>query len=248
MNTIEVMRERLIVALDVPTLAEAKCLADELKGAVGAFKIGSQLFTACGPQFVRELVKEGERVFLDLKFHDIPNTVAAAAVEATRLGVFMFNVHASGGREMLLRTRDAVADVVAREELERPLVIAVTVLTSTDDEMLRLIGVNATAAEQVKRLALLTDESGLDGVVASPLEVGLIRKTVSRADFVLVTPGVRPASATHDDQKRTATPASAIAAGSDYLVIGRPVTDAADPLAAAEEIVQEMSRNSLPSN
>ena len=234
------MRKKLIVALDVPSVSEARRLTRELHGTVGLFKVGSQLFTACGPEFVRELVKDGHQIFLDLKFHDIPNTVAAAAVEATRLGVFMFNVHAAGGREMMRRTHDAVMTAVTNEGLAKPLIIAVTVLTSTDDQTLNSIGVTSSAAEQVERLALLAESAGLDGVVASPREVELIRAAVSNRNFVLVTPGVRPESAAQDDQKRIATPASTIAAGSDYLVVGRPITAAADPRAAAQAVVREM--------
>lgn len=234
------MKEKLIVALDVPTVGDARRLTRELEGSVGAFKIGSQLFTAAGPDFVRELVKEGQRVFLDLKYHDIPNTVAAAAVEATRLGVFMFNIHAAGGKEMMMRTRDDVLTTVAKENLKQPLIIAVTVLTSTDDETLQSIGIESSADEQVKRLAMLTAAAGLHGVVASPKEVEVIRGVVSNPDFVVVTPGIRPTSATQDDQKRIATPAGTIAAGADYLVVGRPITNASDPRVAAQAIVTEM--------
>ena len=234
------MKEKLIVALDVPTVTDARRLTGELAGSVGAFKIGSQLFTAAGPDFVRELVNEGHRVFLDLKFHDIPNTVGAAAVEATRLGVFMFNVHAAGGREMMMRTRDEVMSAAAKENLKQPLIIAVTVLTSTDDETLQSIGVQLSADEQVRRLAMLTAAAGLQGVVASPREVEAIRAAVSNPEFVVVTPGIRPASATQDDQKRIATAASTIAAGADYLVVGRPITNASDPRLAAQAIVNEM--------
>jgi len=184
------VRQKLIVALDVSSATDARRLVGELQGVAGMFKVGSQLFTACGPELVREIVNEGERVFLDLKFHDIPNTVAAAAVEATRLGVFMFNVHAAGGREMMMRTRDAVTTAVAHHHLQMPLIIAVTVLTSADDLMLHSIGVGSSAEEQVKRLAILTEEAGLDGVVSSPREVELVRNAISKRDFVLVTPGV----------------------------------------------------------
>jgi orotidine-5'-phosphate decarboxylase len=234
------MKEKLIVALDVPTVTDARRLTGELAGSVGAFKIGSQLFTAAGPDFVRELVNEGHRVFLDLNFHDIPNTVGAAAVEATRLGVFMFNVHAAGGREMMMRTRDEVMSAAAKENLKQPLIIAVTVLTSTDDETLQSIGVQLSADEQVRRLAMLTAAAGLQGVVASPREVEAIRAAVSNPEFVVVTPGIRPASATQDDQKRIATAASTIAAGADYLVVGRPITNASHPRLAAQAIVNEM--------
>lgn len=240
MTDTELMRQKLIVALDVSSADEARRLTKELEGAVGMFKVGSQLFTAAGPQFVSELVDAGQRVFLDLKFHDIPNTVAAAAIEATRLGVFMFNVHASGGPDMMMRTREAVLTVAAKESLVKPLIIAVTVLTSTDDATLQTVGVSSSATEQVKRLALLAEASGLDGVVASPREVELIRGAVINQKFVVVTPGVRPKSASSDDQKRVATPALTIKSGSDYLVVGRPITNASNPRAASEAIVQEM--------
>lgn len=237
----DAMRQRLIVALDVSSATDARRLTQDLEGAVSLFKVGSQLFTAEGPQFVSELVNAGHRVFLDLKFHDIPNTVAAAAVEATRLGVFMFNVHAAGGREMMLRTREAVATIASNEALPTPLIIAVTVLTSTDDATLYSTGVTASAEEQVKRLAQLTADAGLDGVVASPREVGLIRRAITKPEFVLVIPGVRPRSTSHDDQKRVATPGQTIAAGADFLVVGRPITAAANPRAAVEAIVEEMA-------
>jgi orotidine-5'-phosphate decarboxylase len=240
------VKQKLIVALDVPTVAEARHLARELEGVVGALKIGSQLFTSAGPDLVRELVRQRQRVFLDLKFHDIPNTVAAAAVEATRLGVFMFNIHAAGGSEMMMQTRDAVMTVSAKEGLEKPLIIAVTVLTSTGDAALNSIGVASSADEQVKRLAMLTDKARLDGVVASPREVELIRSVVSNDNFVVVTPGIRPANVSLDDQKRTTTPAEAILAGADYLVVGRPITNASNPRGAAEAIVCEMETAGQP--
>lgn len=234
-------RSKLIVALDVPTHSAAISLVNALSGAVGMFKIGSQLFTATGPGLVRELVQRGERVFLDLKFHDIPNTVAAAGVEAARLGVDIFNVHASGGSEMMQRTVDAVNEVVAKENLKRPAVIAVTVLTSSNQATMTEVGVGTSIDEQVKRLAALAYEAGMDGVVASPREISLIRSAVT-ANFLIVTPGVRPFDSGADDQKRTMTPAEAVAAGADYLVVGRPILAAADPVAAADRIAEEMAR------
>jgi orotidine-5'-phosphate decarboxylase len=233
-------KDRLIVALDVETARRALEVFHALKGVAGMFKVGSQLFTAEGPGVVREIVGAGGRVFLDLKFHDIPNTVAAAGAEAARLGVSIFNVHACGGGEMMRRTADAVTETAAREGLARPAVIAVTVLTSADDSVLAEAGFSSNAAEQVGRLARLAEDSGLDGVVASPREVGLIRETVGRRDFVVVTPGVRPAGASRDDQRRVMTPAEAVRAGADYLVVGRPVLGAPDPARAAQEIVEEM--------
>ena len=233
-------KDRLIVALDLSTTAEAMSVVDELRGFVGAFKVGLQLFTSGGPTFVQKLVNTGARVFLDLKFHDIPNTVAKASVEAARLGVWMFNVHASGGCEMMSRASEEVAHICENEGLKRPLVIAVTVLTSANNETLREVGVESGILPQVLRLAELTAQCGLDGVVASPLEVEPIRAKIASKDFVIVTPGIRPTSATRDDQKRVMTPAEAVWKGTDHLVIGRPITAAADRLQAVEAIVREI--------
>jgi orotidine-5'-phosphate decarboxylase len=237
----QTIRDRIIVALDVETAAEARSLISELRGEVGAFKIGLQLFTAAGSAFVKEAAESGAKIFLDLKFHDIPNTVTKAAVEAARLGVWMFNVHALGGREMMKRTVDAVSEVCERESLARPKVIAVTVLTSGNAETLKETGINTDINSQVKNLAKLAAENGLDGVVASPLEVGLVRQTVPDKDFLLVTPGIRPANATNDDQKRVMTPGEAIAAGSNYLVIGRPIVQSKDRVGAVNEILASIS-------
>jgi orotidine-5'-phosphate decarboxylase len=233
-------KDRLIVALDVDTAERARNLAGELTGAVGAFKVGMQLFTATGPSLVRELVEKGNRVFLDLKFHDIPNTVAKAGIEAARLGVWMFNLHAAGGSEMMRRTADEVGEACHKEGLKRPLIIAVTVLTSSGPEALRETGVYGDPEAQVVRLARLTAESGLDGIVASPRETKAIRKAIPGSDLVIVTPGIRPAFATMDDQKRVMTPAEAIAAGSDHLVVGRPITGSEDVRDAADRIVAEI--------
>jgi orotidine-5'-phosphate decarboxylase len=233
--------EKLIVALDVESAHEARRAYEALRNDAGMFKIGSQLFTSAGPDFVRELVAEGARIFLDLKFHDIPNTVAAASREAVRLGVSLFNVHASGGGEMMRAAAAAIAEEAARLGVERPRLIAVTVLTSADSSTLDETGVKAPSVEaQVERLARLANESGLDGVVASPHEIVTVRAAVSRSDFLLVTPGVRTRSATHDDQKRVKTPAEAIRAGADYIVMGRAILNAPDPARAAREIIEEM--------
>ena len=237
----DVPQNKLIVALDVPTIEQARELVALLRSEVGMFKVGSQLFTAAGPDFVREIVKSGAGVFLDLKFHDIPNTVAAAAVEATRLGVTLLNVHTAGGSEMMQRTADSVTDVAAREGVRRPSVIAVTVLTSSDEAMLRSTGIENSPADQVTKLALLAAESGMDGLVASPLEVPYIRAVIKRRDFLIVTPGIRPSGASFDDQRRVTGPAEAIAAGADYLVVGRPITAAKDPVAAARMIAAEIA-------
>ena len=224
----------------MPTVADALSIVDELKNEVGAFKIGLQLFTSTGPEFIQRLVSTGARVFLDLKFHDIPNTVAKASVEAARLGVWMFNVHASGGGEMMRQASHEVGEMCDREGLERPLIIAVTVLTSSNNDTLKEIGIAAETQPQVLKLAELTSKCGLDGVVASPFEIEPIRARIASKDFVIVTPGIRPASATKDDQKRVMTPGEAVSVGADHLVIGRPITAAADRLKAVEQIVEEM--------
>jgi orotidine-5'-phosphate decarboxylase len=228
----------ILVALDVDTATQARALADRLRGAVGGFKIGKQLFTACGPAIVEELARRGDRVFLDLKFHDIPNTVAGAVAAATRLGVWMVNVHASGGSAMMRAARTAARAEAARMSAPAPIVIGVTVLTSMDSSALVEVGIGASMAAQVERLALLAQNAGLDGVVASPREIALIRAACG-ASFAIVTPGIRAAGDDHGDQHRTATAAEALAAGASYLVIGRPITGAADPREAAERIVAD---------
>jgi orotidine-5'-phosphate decarboxylase len=233
-------KNKLIVALDINTASEALRLVSMLHGIAGMFKIGSRLFTAAGPDLVRKIVSTGEKVFLDLKFHDIPTTVAAAGVEATRLGVSMFNVHAAGGREMMRRTAEAVTKCAEMEGLVRPSVIAVTVLTSADEPMLAEVGLNAKPAELVGRLSLLAEASGMDGVVVSPREASIIRSAVNKPGFIVVTPGIRPTGADPGDQKRVTTPREAIRAGADYLVVGRPILEASDPLQAARQMVADM--------
>jgi orotidine-5'-phosphate decarboxylase len=230
---------RILVALDVPTAAEALALADTLRGSVAGFKVGSQLFTAAGPEMVSALVSRGDRVFLDLKFHDIPNTVAGAIASACRLGVWMVNVHASGGRPMMEAAKRA-ADGAASSDRVRPIVIAVTVLTSLGQTELDSVGIVASPQDQVVRLAQLAQASGLDGVVASPQETAAVRAACG-PDFVIVTPGIRGglAQAAPDDQQRTLTPAGAVAAGSSYLVVGRPITGATNPREAARRIAEE---------
>lgn len=236
----QTVKDKLIVALDVETTIEAKNIIRELSGAVWAFKIGLQLFVSGGPAFVKEVVDSGERVFLDLKFHDIPNTVARACVEAARLGVWMFNVHALGGSEMMRRSVNDVAEVCTRENLERPKIIAVTVLTSSDASTLRETGIDREVNDEVLSLAALAAKCGMDGVVASPLETGIIRQNIAHKNFLIVTPGIRPDFATNDDQKRVMTPKEAVAAGSSYLVIGRPIIQAANRLSAIKQILEEL--------
>ncbi len=233
-------RERLVVALDVETAAHALALVERLRGLAGMFKIGKQLFTAAGPDIVRRITALGEQVFLDLKFHDIPNTVAKAGVEAARLGVRIFNLHALGGSEMMRATVEAVDEAAAREGWRRPLILGVTILTSHNQASLAEIGMDRTVEEQVIRLARLCEASGLNGVVASPHEIAPIRSAVIERDFVILTPGVRPQGAARHDQSRVMTPGEAVRAGADYLVIGRPITEAEDAARAAQKIIEEI--------
>jgi orotidine-5'-phosphate decarboxylase len=235
--------DQLLVALDVETRREAVAIADSLRGIAGGFKIGSRLFTAEGPEMVRSLTDRGDRIFLDLKFHDIPNTVATAVAAATCLGVWMVNVHASGGATMMRAAADAAREAAASRGTPPPLVIAVTVLTSMNQAALRETGIVIDLMDQVLRLAELTREAGLDGVVASPLETAAIRQRCGK-DFVIVTPGIRGGAAApgRDDQQRTMGPAEALGAGASYLVVGRPIIGEPDPAAAARAIVAGCER------
>jgi orotidine-5'-phosphate decarboxylase len=231
----------ILVALDVDTAQRATALADTLRGTVGGFKIGKQLFTAEGPAVVRALADRGDRVFLDLKFHDIPNTVAGAIASAVATGAWMVNVHASGGRRMMQAAAEAAATRAQAVGRQRPLIIAVTVLTSLDQAGLQETGIRTSVLDHVVHLATLAKASGLDGVVASPQEIAAIRRACGN-DFLIVAPGIRPpAMAGWDDQARTMGPAEAIAAGASYLVVGRPITGAADPRQAALDITSQTS-------
>lgn len=233
-------KEKLIVALDVSDSKRAIDIVDMLGDYVNVFKIGFELFVSSGPSIVKEIQSKGKKVFLDLKFHDIPVTVAKAATAAVRLGVYMFNLHASGGLEMMKRCVDTVQEICIKESIQRPKIIGVTVLTSIDIVTLKNeLGVHHSLKTHVKNLALLSKKAGLDGVVASPHEIALIKQNCGR-DFLVVTPGIRPSWMPPDDQMRTATPKEALKNGADYIVIGRGILKQDDPIKALELISLEI--------
>jgi orotidine-5'-phosphate decarboxylase len=235
-------KDRLIAALDVDDVNRANQLVNELKGEVGMFKVGSMLFAAAGPQFVRTVLDAGHKVFLDLKLHDIPFQTSGTARVIGQLGVSLFTLHASGGAEMIQRTVEAVADGAMRANLERPKVLAVSLLTSLDTTALGEIGITGTPSEVVERLVKLAKTAGVDGAVCSPREAAAVRTFVSPG-FLIVTPGVRPLASSrtaNEDQKRVATPATAITSGADYIVVGRPITEAPNPVEMARQIISEI--------
>jgi orotidine-5'-phosphate decarboxylase len=229
------MKQRVIIALDVSTLKEEERLLDILSPHVRIFKIGMELFYSCGTKAIDLVKKYDGEVFLDLKFHDIPNTVYFSSKTAVKFGVFMFNVHASGGIDMMKKAVEGAEEESEKLGISRPKILGVTVLTSMDGEALKKSGVNKSPEEQVLNLAGLARDAGLDGVVASPKEIAAIRKTAGK-DFLIVTPGVRPEGAEMQDQRRTATPKEAFDAGADYIVIGRPITKASDPIKILQSI------------
>jgi orotidine-5'-phosphate decarboxylase len=243
MNIFEQAAGRLMVALDCPTVEQARQLIDTLEGIPCYMKVGMQLYYSEGPDFVRELKDRGYSVFLDLKMHDIPNTVKNGAISITSLGVDMFNVHAAGGLKMMKAAKEGVLEAMAASPaLKQPILIGVTQLTSTDQTMLNEeLGIPGTVEQSVVSYAQLTKEAGLDGVVASPLEVQAIKSTCG-TDFKTVTPGIRPAGSAAGDQSRTLTPLEAIQQGTDYIVVGRPIISAPSPREAALQIIEEMKQ------
>ncbi len=250
---------KIIVALDVETAVEARQIISELRGEVGAFKIGLQLFAAAGASFVREAAAMNVKIFLDLKFHDIPNTVAKASIEATRMGVWMFNVHAFGGGEMMRRTVDAVRQICAKENARAPKIIAITVLTSSGQKDLRAVGIQTEVKQQVVNLARLASDCGMDGVVASPREVRAVRQAVEDENFLIVTPGIRSKKSkvesretasvfeTCDDQKRVMSAGDAVRAGASYIVVGRPILQSKNRVEAARRILEEIKQGTQTS-
>jgi len=237
---VSLAKDKLIVALDVHSLEDAANLVDKVRASASIFKIGSQLFTDCGPEAVKMVHRKGGKVFLDLKFHDIPNTVKEASRAAARLGVFMFNVHAQGGLSMMRAATEGASAKAERLNIEKPLILGVTVLTSMDTRDLQEGAMKKDVESQVLSLARLAKKAGLNGIVASAKELTSLREAMGK-DFLIVTPGVRPAWAKTDDQRRVATPREAIEKGADYIVVGRPIIKADDPKEAAEKILKEIT-------
>ena len=237
-------KDKIIFALDVEHFSEAQQWVKLLRNQVGLFKVGKQLFTHAGPKVIDMILQKGQKVFLDLKFHDIPNTAAKAGEEATKHNVTMFNLHALGGFEMMKKTVEASKAVAKTLNIPKPLILAVTILTSMDEETIKEVGIQGPIDERVGRLASLAMKAGADGVVASPQEINIIRKRCGDK-FLIITPGIRMPSSKSDDQKRTLSPREAIATGADYLVIGRPIKEAKDPLEAVQEIVEDIARHKV---
>lgn len=233
-------RERLVLALDINNFKKAEELVDKLTDYVGVFKIGNQLFTAEGTKVIKMVQEKGGKVFLDLKFHDIPNTVARAAEVVSKLGVYIFDIHTSGGYEMMKATVEASKKLSFALGISKPLILGVTLLTSINQEILeKEIGIKKSLEEQVVHLAKLAEAAGLDGVVASPWEIKALRAACVEG-FVILTPGIRPAGKSDDDQKRVTTPQEAIKLGADFIVIGRSITNATNPVKASQEILKKM--------
>ena len=238
-NTITA-RDRIALALDVDNDRDALAIVAELRDSVGVFKVGHQLFTAYGPDIVRRIIGMGGRVFLDLKYHDIPNTVAKASAEAVKLGVSIFNVHSLGGIDMMRAAVESAKETAGKYNVPVPTLLAVTILTSMDEKSMRKeLKITRSLQREVAHLARLAQRAGMHGVVASPQEIKMLRRVV-RGEFVILTPGVRPAWADKDDQKRVMTPGEALKAGADYIVVGRPVLKARDRKAAVEKILEEI--------
>jgi len=233
------LSQKIILALDVETLKEAEHFVKKLSGSIGIFKVGKQLFTHCGPTIIEMIHRHRGKVFLDLKFHDIPNTVARAVEEACKLNVFMLTIHALGGKKMMQEAVAASSTFARNSSSPSPLILAVTILTSLKPDDLKDIGINTSVEEAVSRLAILARQAGVNGVVASAQEAHIIRAACGN-DLIIVTPGIRPQGTSRDDQKRAVTPHEALLAGSDYMVIGRPILEAHDPLKVVQEIAEEL--------
>ena len=233
-------KDRIIFALDVEHFSEAQHWVNLLKDQIGVFKVGKQLFTHAGPKVIDMIRKRNQNIFLDLKFHDIPTTVAKAGAEATKLNVSIFDLHALGGFDMMRKTVEASKTKAKELGIPKPLILAITILTSMDEDSLKEVGIRGPILDEVGQLALLAMKAGVDGVVASPQEIGVIRKQCGK-EFLIVTPGIRLPSDKKDDQKRTLSPKEAISAGANYLVIGRPIKEAKDPLEAVQRIVEDIS-------